>query len=226
MNNFNESRSHYEYQPIPAWMTRPVRLVPALIAINIAVFLGWQFWGSLYRGNFFVEQFLVSSEHLKMGRFWTLITSAFSHNMLWHLVFNMMVLHSFGSFLERFLGKKRFLIFYLCAAAFSSLTHCLATAFILNNDTPALGASGALAGLLLLFALIFPKHKILLFGIIPIPAIIAAVILIGFDIFGLIAQEHGEWLPIGHGAHLGGSLFGALYYVFYLRKHVRRRIRQ
>jgi len=218
LNTSFDSSSHHAAHGIPAWMLRPVRLVPALIAMNIAVFLGWQ-----VIPNFFYEHFLISSQHLQMGRFWTLITSAFSHNMLLHLVFNMMVLYSFGSFLERFLGKRRFIIFYLSAAVCSSLNHCLTTTYFLKTDNPALGASGALAGMLLLFALIFPKHKILLFGIIPIPALVAAIALIGFDVFGLIAQEKGQWMPIGHGAHLGGSIFGGFYYLLYLRKHIRRR---
>ena len=87
----------------------------------------------------------------------------------------------------------------------------------------ALGASGAIAGLVLVFSLIFPREKILLMGIIPVPALFGALAFVGLDLWGLTAQAHGGGLPIGHGAHLGGALTGMLYYVFFLRRRIRRR---
>lgn len=89
---------------------------------------------------------------------------------------------------------------------------------------PALGASGAIAGLILVFSLVFPKEKILLFGLVPIPALWGALAFVGLDIWGLVAQTKGGGLPIGHGAHLGGALSGFLYFRFYLRPRLRARI--
>ena len=75
-------------------------VIPVLIGLNAAVFLLWVFGAADERlGDFLRENFLVSRAHLADGRFWTLLTAGFSHAELWHLVLNMMVLHSFGTVL-------------------------------------------------------------------------------------------------------------------------------
>ena len=93
----------------------------------------------------------------------------------------------------------------------------MSTFLLGSSDVPALGASGAISGLLLAYALHFPRHKILLFGIVPIPALVGVLAFVGIDLWGLLAQSRGGGLPIGHGAHLGGALAGALMYFLYLR---------
>jgi hypothetical protein len=111
-----------------------------------------------------------------------------------------------------------FVGFYLVAAVVASVTHCAVSTLYLGNDNiSALGASGAISALLIVFALYFPHQKILLFFAIPIPALFAALAFIGLDVWGLVAQGHGGGLPIGHGAHLGGALAGAVMYFAYLR---------
>lgn len=198
-------------------------MVPLIVVINVLVFFMWHVLGT---NGFMFDNFLVSWTALIEGRYWTLITSVFSHNMLMHIFINMFVLNSFGSLLEVVLGRTRFLIFYLGAGVVSSFCHSIVSAFILHEPSlPALGASGAIAGLVLVFALVFPREKILLFGLIPLPALWGALAFVGLDLFGLFAQAQGGGLPIGHGAHLGGALSGALYYVFYLRRYVRRQPR-
>jgi membrane associated rhomboid family serine protease len=198
---------------------RPV-LVPLIIVINVGVFL---MWGSLGDSPFMRDNFLVSWESLAQGRYWTLVTSEFSHNLFIHIFINMFVLNSFGPLLEQVLGRGRFLFFYLLAAVVASLSHSVASAFVLHQpEMPALGASGAIAGLILVFSLIFPREKILLFGIIPLPAIWGALVFVGLDLWGLVAQAEGGGLPIGHGAHLGGAFAGIVYYMFYLRPRLRR----
>lgn len=170
------------------------------------------------------ENFLVSWDALAEGRYWTLLTSVFSHNWFWHIFINMFVLNSFGSLLEEVLGRRRFLSFYLAAGVVSSLCHSLLSAFVLHQpEQAALGASGAIAGLVLVFSLIFPREKILLMGIIPLPAIWGALAFVALDLWGLSAQAQGGGLPIGHGAHLGGALTGVIYYIFFLRRRMRRR---
>lgn len=198
-------------------------LVPIIILINVGIYLLWMRDGAGPSG-FMVDHFLVSWSGLLEGRYWTLLTSVFSHSMLLHIFINMFVLNSFGSLLEQVLGRGRFLIFYLLAGIVSSLSHSMVSAFILHQpEMPALGASGAIAGLVLVFSLIFPEEKILLFGFIPLPALWGALAFVGLDLWGLVAQARGGGLPIGHGAHLGGALTGFIYYIFYLRKRVRRR---
>jgi membrane associated rhomboid family serine protease len=194
-----------------------MKLIPSLIAVNIFVFLMWNFSFLFHIDLYFMaDNFLVSWSALEQGRYWTLLTSVFSHNMLWHLFINMFVLNSFGPIIKNVLGTKIFLFFYLSAGLISSLTHALVSAFFIHEpEMQALGASGAISGLVLLFSLIFPKQKIYIFGLIPISAIWGAIVFIGLDLWGLIAQAGGGGLPIGHGAHLGGALTGIIYYFFY-----------
>lgn len=113
--------------------------------------------------------------------------------------------------------------FYLAAGVIGSLSHALVSEIILHQPGQyAVGASGAIAGLILLFALMFPKEKIYFFGVIPIPALFGALAFIGLDLWGVVAQSQGGGLPIGHGAHLGGAFTGVAYY-FYLRSQRRQR---
>lgn len=197
-------------------------LVRIIIAINTLVFLAWVLFG-LAPGSFMEKNFLVSWTALSEGRPWLLITSVFSHATFLHFFINMFVLNSFGTFLERFLGPKKFLRFYLMAGIMSSLAHCIVSAWIMKSpDLAALGASGAISGLVLLFCLLFPKEKILFFALIPVPALTGAFIFIGIDLWGLFEQTKGGGLPIGHGAHLGGAATGIIYYYFFLRPRMRR----
>ncbi len=203
-------------------MSRRPLAVLFIIAVNIAVFVLWKLPDrELFQ--FMLDHFLVSWNGLRDGRVWTLLTSAFSHNMLFHFFLNMYVLKSFGSVVEIFLGAKRFLVFFVIASIASSLSHSLVSAFFMHDPRiPALGASGAISGLVLLFSFMFPKEKILLLGFIPLPALWGAIALVGLDVWGLYSQIRGGGLPIGHGAHLGGALTGLLYFWFYLRNKIKK----
>lgn len=208
-------------------ITPPVRrrrprtpAVSIIIGLNVLVFLAWQaaVVAPGLRG-FMITNFLVSTSRLEGGLVWTLVTAAFSHNEIWHAAINLFVLWSFGTVLEHLWGTRVFVLFYLGAAVFASLSHCLVSTFLLgNSDIPALGASGAICGLLMAYALHFPRHKILLLGIVPVPALAGVLAFAGIDIWGLLAQSRGGGLPLGHGAHLGGALAGALMYFLYLRE--------
>lgn len=194
-------------------------MINFIILLNILVYGLWYFLDP----KFMYLNFLVSTSHLEAGYYWTLITSVFSHNMFFHLLINMFILRGFGSIILSVLKLRRFLSFYLLAGILGSLGHCFASTYFLGDSSlPALGASGAISGLLVLFSLLFPREKLLLFGLIPIPALIGALVFIGLDIFGLITQIKGSGLPIGHGAHLGGALFGILYFFLILRPRLRR----
>lgn len=202
-------------------MRRRQFVVPVLILLNIAVYLMWQF-GDPDHLVFMTENFTVSWSGLTDGRWWTLLTSEFSHTWFIHLLINMFVLNSFGSLLEQVLGWWRFLAFYLAAGLVASISHCVVSAFIVGDpDLSAVGASGAIAGLVLVFALMFPRERILLFGIVPVPALFGALAFVALDVWGLTAQAEGGGLPIGHGAHLGGAAAGILYYFLFIRKYWR-----
>lgn len=139
--------------------------------------------------------------------------------MFFHIFINMYAFYGFGLVLENVLGRKRFLTFYLTAGIVASLAHCIVSYALMDNAAlPALGASGAVSGVIMLFSLMFPHEKILLFGILPLPSMFAALLFVGLDVWGLIAQTQGGDLPIGHGAHLGGAFFGVVYYLVSVRR--------
>lgn len=188
---------------------RPTAVL-TIIKLNLAVFILWLFFDP----RFMYLNFLVSWHGVLEGRLWTLVTSVFSHNYLFHLFINMFAFYGFGMAVESELGTRRFIFFYLASGVTASLGHCLVSNYLLHQPAlPALGASGAVAAVILYFSLRFPRERILLLGLIPLPAISAAFLFIGLDVWGLIAQTQGGQLPIGHGAHLGGAFFGLCYFL-------------
>ena len=138
-----------------------------------------------------------------------LVTHMFAHAsydqfggvVFFHILFNMYALWMFGTALERVWGPKRFLIFYLVCG----LAAGLAQLFL--SDAPAVGASGAIMGLLAGFAYLFPNTE---FFIIPIPFPIKAKYMVAIyaaiDLFGGI--HNGKADNIAHYAHLGGLVMG------------------
>ena len=198
---------------------RPITLI--LLVLNAAVFGLWLYLG---QSPFMIENFLVSADALSAGRWWTLLTSEFSHLIFLHFFLNMYVLATFGPIVEATIGSGRYLTFYLTAAIVASLGHAAVSAFLLGHpELPALGASGAISGVILLFCFLYPEARLLLLWIIPMPALLGAAVFVGLDVVGLIAQTEGGGLPIGHGAHLGGALAGTLYYLLVIRPLTMRR---
>jgi membrane associated rhomboid family serine protease len=194
--------------------------VNIFIALNACVFFLWYYLPE----PFMSDNFAVSWNALMQGRWWVLLTSVFSHNYLIHILINMFVLRNFGAVIEEALGHRRFFFFYLIAGVVSSLTHAVVSAWVVGEpEMGAVGASGAIAGLVLLFSLFFPREKLYLFAFIPMPAIVGALAFIGLDVWGLVAQSGGGGLPIGHGAHLGGAFSGIVYYLMLRRARLKRR---
>lgn len=139
----------------------------------------------------------------------TLIVSMFMHGGFFHLIFNMLYLWIFGNNIEDFLGPVRFILFYLLSGLGASLTHIL---FNPSSQVPMIGASGAIAGVLGAYLILYPHAYVLtlvfLFFFIRIIAIPAAIVL---GLWFLI-----QVLNIGAGggvawfAHIGGFLIGIL----------------
>jgi membrane associated rhomboid family serine protease len=138
---------------------------------------------------------------------WQMITYAFLHGGFTHLLFNMIGLLTFGNELERYWGTRRFLVFYFA----SVLTAALAQQWItrsLGQDVPTVGASGGIYGLVLGFAMMFPKRRImLLIPPIPMPAWLFAILFAALELYlGVTGTRSG----IAHFAHLGGMVGGYL----------------
>ena len=103
------------------------------------------------------------------GQIWRLVT-AFCHNRyaLWHLLFNMLLLYWFGQRLESMYGSTEFLLFYLMAAVSASMAF-VSLAYYDGLKVPAIGASGAIMGLMMLYVIFYPYEQFLLFWFIPVP---------------------------------------------------------
>jgi membrane associated rhomboid family serine protease len=139
-----------------------------------------------------------------------LITHQFLHGGIFHLAFNMLALVSIGPRVEDYFGRKRFIIFYLLCGLGAAFLHMS----MINSSVPMVGASGAIYGVLLVFAILNPEEKLYFFGIIGLKAKYLVSILFGVEILlGFFSQGDG----IGHFAHIGGGLTGIL--LLYVNKY-------
>ena len=137
---------------------------------------------------------------------WQLVTYAFLHADLNHIFFNMLALLMFGAPLEYTWGTKRFVQFYFVCVIGAGLTY-LAWAALMHIESPVIGASGGVFGLLLAYGMLFPKQRVmLLFPPIPMDA---RTLVIGYGVLELLLGVMGTG-NIAHFAHLGGMLFGWL----------------
>ena len=133
-----------------------------------------------------------------------LLTYGFLHGSFPHLAFNMLGLAMFGAPVERMLGAKRYLGYYLACVIAAALTQ-LVVQWAAGSFSPTVGASGAVFGLLLAYAYLFPHHRIfLLFPPMPVPARIFAA---GYAAIELLLGL-GTSSSVAHFAHLGGMLGG------------------
>lgn len=196
-----------------------------LVAINILMFIA-----TLVNENFMVANFAMFYPASPFFKPWQILTHMFMHGGFWHIFFNMYSLLMFGSILERSLGPKKFLIFYFvtglgAAALHTGVEWMQARVFIANGAvnayqallmTPTLGASGAIYGVLIGFAMLYPQAQLMLiFPPIPVKAKWLVVI---FAVIELFSGINGIQTSVAHFAHLGGMLFGWLL-IRWWRKH-------
>ncbi len=145
---------------------------------------------------------------LRKGEWYRLLTSGFVHVSLAHLAFNMITLYFFGPVMERLMGSIRFGLLYvgseMIAHVYSLWRH--------RNETgySAVGASGAISGVVFSFILFFPFEKIYIFFIpVGIPALVFAFFYVAASMYGM-RQEKMAGGGIAHDAHLAGALGGWL----------------
>jgi membrane associated rhomboid family serine protease len=151
---------------------------------------------------------------------WTFLTSMFMHAGFFHLFVNMLSLLFVGSLIEKILGKRRYILFYLFSGIFAGLFFVLSALFFPSEMSSfAVGASGALFALVGLLAILTPNLRVyMMFVPIPIKMKYAAP---GFLVVLWLISLAGN-VPIGNFAHLGGLIAG-LVYGFYLKKKFPRR---
>jgi membrane associated rhomboid family serine protease len=135
------------------------------------------------------------------------ITYAFLHGSLAHILLNMFAIYMFGRVLEELWGARRFLVFYFASVLAAGITQLIVTA-LSDGGSPTLGASGGVFGVLLAFAMYFPRQRIiLLFPPIPMPAwVFVSLYAVAELVMGVAGTQQG----VAHFAHLGGMLGGAL----------------
>lgn len=142
----------------------------------------------------------------------TLITSMFMHGGLAHIIGNMLYLFIFGDNIEDRLGHGRFVLFYLVVGIIASFAHILASvALDANLQTPTLGASGAISGVLGAYLLLFPRRRVhvIMFRILmPVPAVVAIGVWFLFQLINGLASGGGG--GVAYGAHIGGFIAGVI----------------
>ena len=141
---------------------------------------------------------------------WQLITYQFMHGGFSHILFNMFALWMFGSSIEDVFGSKKFLIFYLLAGVSAGLLHLFVSPLLGGAPAVTIGASGAVYGVLIAYALFFPDNLIFLYFLIPVKAKYLIGFLVVIEFLAVDSASSG----VAHLAHLGGALFGFLYIMF------------
>ncbi|MDG1720422.1 MAG: rhomboid family intramembrane serine protease [Bacteroidia bacterium] len=177
-----------------------------IIAINVLLFVA-----TIYSGDTMYEYLALFNYKSNYFHGWQMITHMFMHGSFTHLLFNMFGLYMFGSRLEQMWGAKRYINFYLITGLGAALLHTLVqdyeiTQGLVNINQPTVGASGALFGILVAFAMYWPNTQLFLMFI-PVP-IKAKWAVIGYAAFELFAGISGFQAGVAHFAHLGGALFG------------------
>ncbi|MBN9118860.1 MAG: rhomboid family intramembrane serine protease [Planctomycetes bacterium] len=198
-----------------------------LIAVTCGVFFGQMLTGVMRSPLTDLGAF--NTERILDGEVWRLVTSVFLHGGIFHIIFNMFVLYFAGQRLEAEYGSREFVLVYLSGGVFANLFRLCAQVAGLAAPSVAVGASGAISALLIVYAFHWPHQRVLFFFVIPMPVWLLAVLYVGLDALGALQVEvvRGNRAPVGHLAHLGGAFFGLLYYQsgFEFRKLFARRPR-
>ena len=178
----------------------------ALIMINVAVYFLDSMVGSQ------ISMYLALWPLGQLFQPWQLLTYAFLHGGLTHLVFNMYGVFMFGSDVERVWGSSRYLTFYLVCAISAAIVQVIVTAAS-GGYYPTVGASGAVFGLLLAYARCFP-YRVVVPMFPPIP-MRAPVFVMVYGAIELLLGVTGTQAGVAHFAHLGGMAGGYLFIRFW-----------
>ena len=175
--------------------------------------------------NLFANNAINNTLHLEPDaiknplKIWQLLTVGITHapisRTVWHIAGNMWSLWIFGRFVEQKYGGREFLALYLAMLAGASAIWCIC-ALIGGDPRPAIGASGGIAGIVVIFALSFPHQKLrLIFPPIAMPAWLLGALIVGMDALGAVGAAGRS--NVAYTAHLGGALFGAIYFFSRIR---------
>ena len=187
----------------------------ALIALNIAVYVYQFLFLTPDQTLEFVQKHAVVPFHLFSGygpSLSTPITSMFMHGGIVHLVSNLWFLHIFGDNVEDALGHTRYLVFYFFTGIVAVLAHALVDT---GSTVPMLGASGAIAGVLGGYVLLYPHARIVTFAFVfmfELPALLFILAWFGLQLFSGIGSLGQAASPgVAFFAHIGGFVAGVLF---------------
>ena len=206
--------------------------VKNIIIINVIVMLM-----TSLKENFMYETFALFYPTSPFFHWWQPVTHMFMHGGFWHLIFNMYTLSIFGSVLERVWGTKKFLLFYFVTGIGAALVHtgvewlqmqswlsqaaegstAAMTSIHLLKMTPTVGASGAIYGVLMGYAMLYPDAVLSL--LIPPISLKAKWFVLIFAAIELFTGVTGTGGSIAHFAHLGGLIFGFLLIWYWKKRH-------
>ncbi len=216
------------YQPFSG-VVRHLIIINALMFIGTYVILGQEHIDPLTGdydnlGRLVLAAFMPGSEHFQPFQ---IATHMFMHGDLMHLAFNMLSLYMFGPMVEAVWGHKRFLFYYLFCGVGSYFLHLGVQWWELSEqgfdptmwNGPMLGASGAIFGIYVAFACLFPNQVIsLLFPPVSLKAKYFVPIMAGLELFyGVRGYSTG----IAHFAHLGGAVFGFILIMIWYKGRLR-----
>lgn len=146
--------------------------------------------------------------------YWQFVTYMFAHANFTHILFNMLGLFFFGTQVERRMGSKEFLLFYLLTGILAGIFSFFFYYMTGDYGVFLLGASGAVYAVLLAFATYYPQARIFLFGILPIQAPVLVVLYTAIEIFSQITSVRSG---VAHLTHLAGFAFAYIYLLVRLR---------
>ena len=153
-----------------------------------------------------LNAYMVRIHHM----YWQFFTYMFMHYDISHIVCNMLGLLVFGLPLEKRIGSREFLLFYLTCGTLSGFFSYLVYLYTGQAQVFLLGASGALYGVLFAYAVFFPRSMIFIWGIIPIPAPVLVLIYTLIEVF---SQFTGRNAGVAHLTHLFGFFAAWLYFI-------------
>ncbi|GAB1482515.1 rhomboid family intramembrane serine protease [Treponema sp.] len=179
--------------------------VLVLIGLNLLVFLA--------QSAFPIVTSYLSLNPINVVRgkaFWQFFTYMFAHGGISHLLVNMLGLFFFGTQVERHIGSKEFLLYYLVTGTLAGFFSFLVYVFTGMNYVYLLGASGAIFAVQLAYATFFPNSLVYIWGILPLRA---PTLVLGFTAIELFSSVFGLRSGVAHLTHLAGFGFAWLYFL-------------
>jgi membrane associated rhomboid family serine protease len=177
-----------------------------LIIANVAVFVIDFLAGPTIHSALWAFFALTAEGAVKNFLVYQVFTYMFLHGGFTHLLFNMLTLWFFGTQLERDWGTRRFLKYYFYCGMAAGV--CVLIANLLTRDVPTIGASGAIFGVLVAFAVLYPNQTVLMNFLFPIKAKYMVMIYAAIEL--LLTIRPGQ-SGVSTVAHLGGMAFGYVY---------------